>query len=315
MRIFITGGTGFIGSHVVNLALSLGHEVLCLRRTPQSYSRIPLISEPVWLDCSLPEIHANDLQGIDVMLHLAAHTAQPPYDTLENCILYNLIQPLELLDKALTAGVDKFVVAGSCFEYGLSAERYDFVPPIAPLEPTQTYPASKAAASIAFIQWALQKNVSLSIQRIFHVYGEGEDPSRLYPSLIAAAKNDEDFPMSEGQQLRDFVPVESVARALIDECVGLASSAPASVSISNLGSGNPQTVLQFSQNIWSAYEAQGKLLPGELPYREGEVMRCVPEIGSRHVLSNTQLIFFCSTLISQEMAPPRFGFSTNVVRH
>jgi len=287
MRIFLTGGTGFIGSHVVNLALSLGNEVLCLRRSPKSWPRIPLIAEPIWLDCTLPEIHANDLQGVDVMLHLAAHSAQPPYDTVENCVLYNLIQPLALLDKAQNAGIDKFVVAGSCFEYGLSATRYDFVPPSAPLEPTQAYSASKAAASIAFVQWALQKNISLTIQRIFHVYGEGEDPSRLYPSLKAAAKNNEDFPMSEGQQVRDFVPVEAVARALIDECVWLSCGTTASVSICNLGSGNPQTVLQFAQNIWSTHEAQGKLLPGALTYREGEVMRYVPEIGSRHVLSNT----------------------------
>jgi nucleoside-diphosphate-sugar epimerase len=287
MRIFLTGGTGFIGSHVVNLALSLGNEVLCLRRSPKSWPRIPLIAEPIWLDCTLPEIHANDLQGVDVMLHLAAHTAQPPYDTVENCVLYNLIQPLALLDKAQNAGIDKFVVAGSCFEYGLSATRYDFVPPSAPLEPTQAYSASKAAASIAFVQWALQKNISLTIQRIFHVYGEGEDPSRLYPSLKAAAKNNEDFPMSEVQQVRDFVPVEAVARALIDECVWLSCGTTASVSICNLGSGNPQTVLQFAQNIWSTHEAQGKLLPGALTYREGEVMRYVPEIGSRHVLSNT----------------------------
>jgi nucleoside-diphosphate-sugar epimerase len=286
MRIFITGGTGFVGSHVVNHALAMGHEVLCLRRSRKSNPRIPLIIEPAWLDCAMPEINANDLLGVDIMLHLAAHTAQPPYDRLENCILYNLIHPLALLEKALIAGVDKFVVAGSCFEYGSSAERYSFVPPNAALEPTQTYPASKAAASIAFMQWALQNKVSLSIQRIFHVYGEGEDPSRFYPSLIAAAKNDEDFPMSEGQQVRDFVPVESVARALIMESERIASDTTASVTVSNLGSGNPQSVLQFAENIWSTHGAKGKLLLGALPYREGEVMRYVPEVGSRHVLSH-----------------------------
>ena len=235
----------------------------------------------------MSEIIASVLQGIDVMLHLAAHTARPPCDTLENCKLYNMVQPLALVDKALIAGVAKFVAAGICFEYWLSPQRYDFVPPSALLEPTQTYPVSKAAASIAFIQWALEHNVSLTIQRIFHVYGEGEDPSRLYPSLMSAAKNNEDFPMSEGQQIRDFVPVEAVARALIHECECLASNTKASVSICNLGSGNPQTLLQFAQSIWSAHKAQGSLLRGALPYREGEVMRYVPELGSRHVLSST----------------------------
>lgn len=181
------------------------------------------------------------------MLHLAAHTARPPCDTLENCKLYNMVQPLALVDKSLIAGVAKFVAAGSCFEYWLSPQRYDFVPPSALLEPTQTYPVSKAAASIAFIQWALEHNVSLTIQRIFHVYGEGEDPSRLYPypSLMTAAKKNEDFPMAEGQQVRDFVSVEAVAIALTQECERLASNTKASVSICNLGLGNPQTILNL----------------------------------------------------------------------
>jgi hypothetical protein len=57
------------------------------------------------LDCPFSEIIASVLQGIDVMLHLAAHTARPPCDTLENCKLYNMVQPLALVDKALIAGV------------------------------------------------------------------------------------------------------------------------------------------------------------------------------------------------------------------
>jgi len=284
MRIFITGGTGFIGSHVVKDALSLGHEVVCLRRLAGSASRIDLDKQPLWLDRSFNTISPKDFQGIDVLLHLAAHSVQRPFDSLENCIKYNLIQPLSLFEKALSAGVVKFVVGGSCFEYGLSGLRHDFIPPNAPLEPTQSYSASKALASISFIQWALSKHVSLSIKRIFHVYGEGEDPSRLYPALTLAAKSGLDFPMSDGQQVRDFTNVTDVARFLNDECLYIYSNNNPSISTSNLGSGKPQTVLEFAQNIWSTTNAKGRLLPGLLEQRVGDVMRYVPELNSRHIL-------------------------------
>lgn len=284
MRIFITGGTGFIGSHVVQQALACGVEVVCLRRSSRSSSRIALNREPVWLDRSLIEVSTSDFHDIDIVLHLAAHSVQRPFDTFDNCLLYNMTQPLSLLEKAQAAGVKKFVVGGSCFEYGLSALRYDFIPPNAPLEPTQTYSASKAIASVAFLQWALARNISLSVKRIFHVFGEGEDPSRLYPSLVRAALNGEDFPMSDGKQVRDFSNVLDIAQALLDECTLLRDVNVPYISISNLGSGKPQTVLEFAQNIWSSFEAKGKLLPGLLLHREGDVMRYVPDVISRHIL-------------------------------
>ena len=169
MRLLITGGTGFIGSHVVRLALGSGHDVVCLRRFAGSSSRIVLDKQPLWLNKSFNEISTEDLQGIDIMLHLAAHSVQRPFDSLENCICFNVVQPLSFFEKAYSAGIRKFVVGGSCFEYGLSALRYDYIPPNAPLEPTQSYSTSKALASIAFSQWSIAKQVSLSIKRIFHV--------------------------------------------------------------------------------------------------------------------------------------------------
>ena len=54
MKIFVTGGTGFIGSHFLKQALAIGHDLICLRR-PGSRTRIPLKSEPTWLEGSLED--------------------------------------------------------------------------------------------------------------------------------------------------------------------------------------------------------------------------------------------------------------------
>lgn len=278
MNIFLTGGTGFIGSHLINQALEQGHQLLALKRSANSQPRVPLMKDPTWLEKEMTEVTVGDLKDIDVVVHLAAHSANVPYDTLENCILKNVIDPLQLFRKAVEARVTKFVVAGSCFEYGKSGERYDFIPVEAPLEPTQTYPASKALSSTAFYQFAIENKVQLSYHRIFQVFGEGELETRLWPSMSQAALNGEDFPMTKGEQVRDFIEVTQVAQKFLEATNNIMHSTSTVPEYHNLGSGNPQSILEFSKYWWEKWGATGKLLVGVKPYRPGEVMRYVPKI-------------------------------------
>ena len=277
MKIFLTGGTGFIGSHFVNESLANGVEVVALRRSPASQPRIVLNAEPQWLDCALDEVNEKSLCGCDVIVHLAAHTPNVPYDTLENCLRWNVLAPLALFRTAMRAGIDRFVVAGSCFEYGEAGERYDFIPPNAPLEPTQTYPASKAAASVVFGQFAREQNLRLSIHRIFQVFGEGEQAGRLWPSLRRAALAGDDLDMTAAEQIRDFIPVETVAKTLLAACAreDVKSGVPL---VENLGTGVPQTLKNFAEYWWRHWNACGQLRFGVKPYRKGEVMRFVPAL-------------------------------------
>jgi nucleoside-diphosphate-sugar epimerase len=278
MKLLVTGGTGFIGSHFLRAALQSGHEIVALRRSAQSRPRIPLEESDAlaWLDKGMPDVKSGDVEGCDAIVHLAAHSANMPYDTLENCIYWNVLVPLGLFRQAVDAGVRRFVVAGSCFEYGRSGERYEFIPPDAPLEPTQTYPASKAAASIAFCQLATEVNLQLSIHRIFQVFGEGEAESRFWPSLREAARAGRDFEMTPSEQIRDFIPVEEVARQLLSACQE--ETAPGEPLVRNLGTGQPRSLRDFAEDWWARWQASGKLILGAKPYRAGEVMRYVPLI-------------------------------------
>lgn len=277
MKVFLTGGTGFIGSHYLNLAAGAGVHVVAQRRSPASRPRVPLRSEPKWLDKPLDKISADDFGGCDAIVHLAAHTPNPPYDSYSNCMYWNATAACRLFELAARAGITKWVVAGSCFEYGRSGERYDFIPPDAPLEPVASYPSSKAAASIALCSLARESSARLLIGRIFQVYGEGEASTRFWPSLRRAALSGSDFPLSPGGQIRDFVPVEDVAAFFLaanfrDDIL------PGEPMIENIGSGTPQTLMDFARQLWDKWGASGKLLLGEVPYRDHEVMRYVPLI-------------------------------------
>lgn len=277
MKIFVTGATGFIGSNFLKLAFSEGHEILALRRSEKSMPRVPLQFQPVWLTKELNEVKSTDLEGIDVIVHLAAHSMAPPYDTLEKCMHWNLLAPIKLFNEAIEAGIRKFVVAGSCFEYGLSGEKYEYIPVDAPLKPTSTYAASKAAASTAFYQMAIEKKLELSIHRIFHVFGPGEANHRLWPSLKLAADKGLDFPMTSGKQIRDFIHVDEVIEELWSYC-SQNKTLPGKPIIKNLGTGKPRSVLEFSELWWKEWNAKGCLLVSSKPDRENEIMRYVPEV-------------------------------------
>jgi nucleoside-diphosphate-sugar epimerase len=273
MKLFVTGGTGFVGSHFVKQALASGHAVRALRR-PGSQPRIPLEKDPEWLEVPFDQLEREHFTDIDAVVHFAAHSANVPYDTLENCLHWNVTIPLRMARRAQAGGVTRFVVAGSCFEYGRSGERYDFIPVDAPLEPTQSYPTSKAAAAIAWAGFCREMHASVSLLRIFQVYGEGEAASRMWPSLRAAARAGRNFPMTKGEQIRDFIEVGTVAKRFLTE---LAEPAFAGIlKTCNVGSGHPQTLRNFAEYWWKYWCALGQLEVGQVPYRQGEVMRFVP---------------------------------------
>jgi nucleoside-diphosphate-sugar epimerase len=278
MRIFLTGGTGFIGSHVVRRALAGNDTVVCLRRPGSRGSRIALEREPLWVEKGIDQVCADQMEGCDVLLHLASHTPNPPYDSLLNCLRWNLMEPLRLFEEAQRAGVKNFVVAGSCFEYGRAGERYEYIPANSSLEPTQTYSASKAAASISFMQWAREQDLSMALHRIFQVYGEGEEATRLWPSLRQRALEGADLDMTEAEQVRDFIAVTDVADQLIQSCRRLCASPGSIRELSNMGSGKPTTLRSFAEHWWQHWNATGSIHFGKLPYRNGEVMRYVPDL-------------------------------------
>ena len=157
----------------------------------------------------------------------------------------------------------------------LSGINFDKIPANAPLI-SQTYPASKAAASIAFIQFAKERKIGLSLLRLFQIYGEGELYSRLYPSLRRSAHSGGNFKMTKGEQIRDFMNVKLLAKKLFLELKNLIIEEKKIIKVQNIGSGKPMSILDFSKKVWIKEKAKGILIPGAIPYRKNEVMRYTP---------------------------------------
>jgi len=278
MKIFLTGGTGFIGSNFINHAHLKGHTIVALKR-PGSAARVPLRSQPTWIEGALDGSFDNCFKDIDVFLHLAAHSANYPYDNLENCLYWNLTAPLKLIKQAAEQGVKRFIVGGSCFEYGVSANKVDELKSDSPLEPNNNYSISKAASSIVFLGIAQELQIQIKILRIFQVYGAGEQESRLWPSLERAARTGSDFHMTKGEQIRDFIPVERVAELFSDAVTEFADCVDG-CEVKHVATGVPQKTIDFVNYWWTKFGATGKIVTGTFPYREREMMRIVSSSNS-----------------------------------
>jgi nucleoside-diphosphate-sugar epimerase len=277
MNVFLTGGSGFIGSHLLRLMGTTTHKVTALRRSGNA-PPIDIDVQPVWLEKSMDVLTPADFAGIDVLVHLASVGVSPKTASWQELFHWNVQVMLDLMEKAHAAGVRRFVLAGSFAEYGLSADKYEFIPADAALLPTSPYAASKAAGFIAANAFAIEKHVELCYLRIFSAFGEGQYINNFWPALRAAALKGEDFPMTPGAQVRDFVHVENVVEAILFAVVDPDVVSKGTPFVENVGSGHPVTMLEFAERNWAEWGAKGRIIAGAKLYRPNEPMRFVPKI-------------------------------------
>jgi len=274
MKLFVTGGTGFIGGHFIKAAMQNNYKIVALRRHG-SQARIPLVKEPLWIEGDLSDDYTSYLQSCDTLVHFASAGVSPQPSSWDLCFTENVTNTIRLFEHTINNGVHKILVVGTFAEYGESGLRYDFIPPDAPLEPSGAYASSKAASFVAAYGLARDKKIKLAYYRIFSAFGIGQYQENLWPSLRDAAICGDNYAMTKGEQIRDFVAVEDVANYLVTALTfdKVDSGKPL---VKNIGTGQPQTVRDFSEYWWREWKAQGELQIGKIPYRENEVMRFVP---------------------------------------
>jgi len=287
MRLFLTGGTGFIGSYVLRATLASGHQVRALRRSSTARPVIDLPFEPEWITGTLQTLDPSQMVGVDAVIHLASAGVSPKQASWVELVEANVVGSLRVLEIGELAGIRRFAMAGTCHEYGATADRYEKIPPNAALEPLNSYGASKAAAFQLLRAFALERGLELFYGRIFSAYADGQYEKNFWPSLRKAALAGEDFLMSSGQQVSDFVPAEVVAEYFIEACSRPDIKAGNPLVV-NIGSGTASTLLSFAQQQWRNFEARGNLLPNHLLDRPSQIRRYVPDLSGLSVSTSQQ---------------------------
>ena len=244
MKITVTGASGFLGKHVMRCFSDLGVNVTYIYRGNDK----PEIFEGhtgVKLDLTHPSRCVfKDLGSPDVLLHLA-WAGLPNYNS-DHHLNKELPTQFHFLEKMVKQGLNGLVVAGTCFEYGMQegALRAD----------TETYPSTNYGIAKDTLRKQLsilkdRNNFDLIWARLFYMYGPGQSESSLFPSIIRSVKNNEPtFKMSSGEQKRDFLPVEEVAKRLVDITLNATGS-----NLINICSGRPRSVKSLVESWISLY--------------------------------------------------------------
>ena len=277
MRALVAGGGGFVGSALVAALAAVGHDVSVMTTGERALpSPIRTLRLDRWHPGCL--LGAEPAPWYDWIFNAAAYGVDPSQTDASAAHLANAELPLAFVDLARRAGARALVHVGSCFEYAEPAVRRP-LRESDPLETAKTYNATKVAGSLAVVEAARQTGLNAIVARLFGVYGAGERPWRLLPSIHDRLVRGQPVPLSEGSQVRDYLHIDDAAAGLMALAASI-SLAPRAPSIVNLCSGAGVTVRRFAETLADALGAPRELLQfGAIPMRSREIAYLVGDVG------------------------------------
>ncbi len=300
MKALVAGGGGFVGSALVAALAAGGHDVSVMTTGERAF---PLSVRVLRLARWHPGcvLEAESASRYDWIFNAAAYGVDPSQVDAAAARLANAELPLAFVDLARRAGAQALVHVGSCFEYAEPAVRRP-LREADPLETVKTYNASKVAGSLAVIEAANRLGVNAVVARLFGVYGAGERPWRLLPSLHGSLAAGRPVPLSEGSQVRDYLYIEDAVAGLASLAAAISSGSQAS-SIVNLCSGIEVTVRKFAETVADTLGApRGLLQFGALPMRPREIAYLVGDVGRLNSLTHWRPTYTLEHGISMAVA-------------
>ena len=276
MKIAITGGSGFIGTHLVNL-LKKEHDILILDRTPSK------IHDVDFIECDLLESEkiSNALENTDIVIHLAAAvgvklTEENPLHTLN----LNIQGTQNILESSKKNNVKKIIFASSSEIYGeaVHVPIKETDPPM----PITNYGVSKITGEEYVKAFSKISSMKYSILRFFNAYGPGQSSSFVMSEFVSKAVSNKPITIhGSGEQLRAFCHIHDIVNG-INLCLSNGDN-----QIFNIGNNKePITIFDLAKNIKSITESDSEItfLPFENTERKrtSEIMKRIPDIQKAH---------------------------------
>ncbi len=291
----VTGGAGFIGSHVVDKLLAVGHAVRVLddlstgKRANLAHlaGKIELVVGSI---CDVPLVE-RCMQGVELVFHLAARASVPrSVEQPRPANEINVTGTLNLLIAARQAGVRRFIYSASSSAYGDTPtlpKSVDMRP-----EPLSPYAVSKLAGEHYCACWYHVYGLQTISLRYFNVFGPRQDPKGMYAAVIPAfvsrmLRGQRPVIFGDGEQSRDFCFIENVVEANL-----LAANAKElHGEVVNIACGQRTTLNQIVAEINQLLGTD--LRPEYQPPRPGDVRHSLADLSAaREVLGYEPRILF-----------------------
>jgi nucleoside-diphosphate-sugar epimerase len=282
LRALVTGGAGFIGSHLVSALTALGAQVVVLDDLSSGRLENIASSQPTEF------IHASILDrdavrrataGCAIVFHEAALASVPmsverPRDFYD----VNVTGTLNILQAAAEARVKRVMFAASSSAYG-DCEILPKIETMAP-QPLSPYAASKIAGEGLMRAWANCYGVDTVSLRYFNIFGPRQTADSAYAAVIAAfaksmLQGNPPTIFGDGEQSRDFTAVENAVHANL---LAARSDRPLMGDVMNVGCGRRVTLNELSKVMREALN-RPDLLPIYQPPRAGDVKHSLADLG------------------------------------
>jgi len=246
--VLVTGGAGFIGSHLCEALLAAGYAVRVLDNL--SYGKrewVPAVCEFQEGDIRNPDDCRRATQGMDGVFHLAAMSRSgPSQDLIELCTASNITGTQNMLLAARDAGIKRFIYPGSATAYG------NLPPPHredGPLQFLNAYALTKRTGEEYCLLFDREYGLTSLVLRFFSAYGPRQPETGAYALVLGIflARRAAGQPLEihgTGQQRRDFIHVRDIARACI-----AAYESDARGEIFNVGSGTNVSVQELADMV------------------------------------------------------------------
>tara|TARA_Y100000034_G_scaffold117398_1_gene156779 strand:- start:446 stop:1339 length:894 start_codon:yes stop_codon:yes gene_type:complete len=263
----VTGGEGFIGSHIVKKLLNTGYRVTVIddESAPENESFIKIEDSNV--EYHKLRIHTDDcrhlFEDIDTVFHLAARSRiQPTVGSPGECFEVNVVGTQRVLDWSHKAGIKKVIYSGTSSLYG----HQNSVPfsPNMPADCLNPYSMSKwMGEQVCKLYYQLYDVPSITL-RYFNVYGPGEPTRGQYAPVIGLFKRqvEEGKPMTiigDGTQRRDFTYIDDVVAANIS-----AMNSNIKFGIYNVGTGKNYSISDIAKMIGGVHTTFAPVRPAEV---------------------------------------------------
>jgi UDP-glucuronate decarboxylase len=286
MRILVTGGAGFLGSHLCEKLLQLNHEVLCLDNfyTSRKENIAHLLHnkkfELIYHDVTFPIYLESD--GIFNLASPASpiHYQKDPVQTLKTSILGSI----NLLELAKITKV-RILQASTSEIYGdpkISPQVENYWGNVNPIGPRSCYDEGKRAAETLFFDYHRQYSLDIRIARIFNTYGPNmqKDDGRVVSNFIDQALNDAPITIyGDGSQVRSFCYVDDLIKGLIQLFFTDKVFEPV-----NLGNPEPITVNELSSEILKLTNSKSQV--NHFPLPKDDPLTREPDITKAKALLN-----------------------------
>ncbi|MEO0483910.1 MAG: NAD-dependent epimerase/dehydratase family protein [Planctomycetota bacterium] len=301
-KALVTGGAGFIGSHLAHALAHLGARVTVLDDLSGGHTQnLPKGAELIEASILDSGALGKAVDGAKLVFHQAAMVSVPEsVDKPEGCCEVNVVGCQRVLDAAKRAGAERLCFAASAAAYGDTPtlpSREDHAPDV-----YSPYAASKVAGELLCATYARNFDLCAVALRYFNIFGPRQDPNSPYAAVISAfakrlLKGKQPSIFGDGKQTRDFTYVDNVVLANL-----LAATAPAervAGKTINIGTGERSDLLSV---LGALNAAMDEPVPGEPefgPPRAGDVRDSVADISrARELLGYEPIVGLTEGLAS-----------------